>query len=86
MSDRYTVLVDGVRSPIGIKSGQMIGMRSDDLSSQTIKVFKDQLTKVNSRLCYTYNNLFLETGAYLLLYLLSNKDQTTKVPTQNLSC
>ena len=37
MSERYTVLVDGARSPIGIKNGQMIGMRSDDLSVKVIK-------------------------------------------------
>ena len=42
MSDRYTVLVDGVRSPVGIKSGQMIGMRSDDLSAQIIKVLLER--------------------------------------------
>ena len=42
MSDRYTVIVDGVRSAIGIKNGQMIGMRSDDLSSQTIKALLDR--------------------------------------------
>ena len=37
MSDAYTVIIDGVRSPIGIKNGEMIGIRSDDLSAQTIK-------------------------------------------------
>ena len=42
MSDVYTVLVDGVRSPIGIKSGQMIGMRSDDLSVQVVKALLER--------------------------------------------
>ena len=37
MSDRFTVIVDGVRSPIGIKNGNLIGMRSDDLSVNIIK-------------------------------------------------
>ena len=37
MSDRFTVIVDGVRSPIGIKNGNLIGMRSDDLSVSVIK-------------------------------------------------
>ena len=37
MSDRFTVIVDGVRSPIGIKNGNLIGMRSDDLSVSIIK-------------------------------------------------
>ena len=49
MSDRYTVLVDGVRSPIGIKSGQMIGMRSDDLSSQTIKVLLERNPSIDNK-------------------------------------
>ena len=42
MSDVYTVLVDGVRSPIGIKNGQMIGMRSDDLSVQVVKALLER--------------------------------------------
>ena len=47
MNDIYTVLVDGVRSPIGIKNGQMIGMRSDDLSSQTIKALLERNTAID---------------------------------------
>ena len=42
MNERYTVLVDGIRSPIGIKNGQMIGMRSDDLSAETIKALLER--------------------------------------------
>ena len=37
MSDIYTVIIDGLRSPIGVKSGNMLGMRSDDLSTILIK-------------------------------------------------
>ena len=37
MSDRFTVIVDGARSPIGLKNGKLIGMRSDDLSADVIK-------------------------------------------------
>ena len=37
MSDRFTVIVDGARSPIGLKNGKLIGMRSDDLSADLIK-------------------------------------------------
>ena len=37
MSDRFTVIVDGARSPIGLKNGKLIGMRSDDLSADIIK-------------------------------------------------
>ena len=32
-----SVIIDGMRSPIGIKTGKMIGMRADDLSSVVIK-------------------------------------------------
>ena len=32
----YTVIVDGLRSPIGIKSGKMLGIRPDDLAADII--------------------------------------------------
>ena len=37
MNDTFTVIVDGVRSPIGLKNGNMVGMRSDDLSADIVK-------------------------------------------------
>lgn len=37
MSERYSVIVDAVRSPIGIKNGEMIGMRPDDIAAQVVK-------------------------------------------------
>ena len=49
MSDKYTVIVDGVRSPVGIKSGQMIGMRSDDLSAQTIKALLERNSNIDHK-------------------------------------
>ena len=49
MSDIHTVLIDGVRSPIGIKNGQMIGMRSDDLSAQTIKALLERNTSIDHK-------------------------------------
>jgi acetyl-CoA acyltransferase len=49
MSDRYTVIIDGVRSPVGIKNGHMIGMRSDDLSAQTIKALLKRNTSINNK-------------------------------------
>jgi len=30
-------IIDGARSPIGLKNGQMVGVRSDDLASMVIK-------------------------------------------------
>ncbi len=49
MSERYTVLVDGIRSPIGIKNGQMIGMRSDDLSAETIKALLERNPSIDNK-------------------------------------
>ena len=49
MSDKYTVIVDGVRSAIGIKNGQMIGMRSDDLSAQTIKALLERNSNIDHK-------------------------------------
>ncbi|MCF6237219.1 MAG: thiolase family protein [Candidatus Marinimicrobia bacterium] len=37
MSERYSVIVDAVRSPIGLKNGAMIGMRPDDITAQVVK-------------------------------------------------
>lgn len=31
------VIIDGVRSPIGVKKGEMVGIRADDLCSQVLK-------------------------------------------------
>ena len=31
-----SVIIDGVRSPIGLKNGNLMGMRSDDLSAQVV--------------------------------------------------
>ena len=32
-----SVIIDAVRSPIGVKNGQLVGMRPDDLTAQVIK-------------------------------------------------
>lgn len=37
MNEKYSVIVDGVRSPIGLKNGNMVGILPDDLSAQVIK-------------------------------------------------
>ena len=31
-----SVIIDAVRSPIGVKNGQLVGMRPDDLTAQVI--------------------------------------------------
>jgi len=37
MSERYSVIVDAVRSPIGLKNGEMVGMRADDVTAEVVK-------------------------------------------------
>ena len=32
-----SVIVDAIRSPIGMKNGNMVGIRPDDLTSQVVK-------------------------------------------------
>ena len=48
MGDKYTVIIDGARTPIGMKNGKLIGMRSDDLSATLIK----QLLERNSSISH----------------------------------
>jgi len=40
--DHYAVIIDGVRSPIGVKKGRMIGIRADDLTAQVIKALLER--------------------------------------------
>ena len=40
--DHYSVIIDAVRSPIGIKRGKMIGIRADDLVAQLLKALLDR--------------------------------------------
>ncbi len=49
MSDRYTVIIDGLRSPIGVKGGNMLGMRSDDLSTYLIKGLLERNTSIHHK-------------------------------------
>jgi len=37
MSDKYSVIIDAVRSPMGLKNGNMIGMRPDDMTAEVVK-------------------------------------------------
>jgi len=48
MSD--SVIIDGQRSPIGLKNGQLIGIRPDDISSQVIKTMIDKNSTIDSSL------------------------------------
>ena len=42
MTNGKSVIVDAVRSPIGVKNGEMVGMRADDLAAQVIKALLDR--------------------------------------------
>ena len=35
--NKKSVIVDAVRSPIGIKNGNLVGIRPDDLAAQIVK-------------------------------------------------
>ena len=37
MSERYSVIVDAVRSPIGLKNGEMVGLRPDDIAASVVR-------------------------------------------------
>ena len=41
-------IIDGARSPIGTKNGQMVGVRSDDLSAQVIQGLMQRNSKIPS--------------------------------------
>ncbi|MCG8606399.1 thiolase family protein [bacterium] len=40
--DRFTVILDAARSPIGVKNGQMVGMRAGDLAAQVVRGLLDR--------------------------------------------
>ncbi len=50
MSERYSVIVDAVRSPIGIKNGEMMGMRPDDIAAQVVKALLNRNPAVKPEL------------------------------------
>ena len=50
MSTNYSVIIDGVRSPIGVKNGQMLGILPDELASQVIKKLMIRNSAIDSEL------------------------------------
>ncbi|MGY8780208.1 MAG: thiolase family protein [Fidelibacterota bacterium] len=44
--DKKAVIIDATRSPIGIKNGELIGIRPDDLAAQVVKGLMDRNQKV----------------------------------------
>ncbi|RMD88877.1 MAG: hypothetical protein D6813_11435, partial [Calditrichaeota bacterium] len=45
VENRYTVIIDAVRSPIGVKNGKLIGIRSDDLAAQVVQALLERNPK-----------------------------------------
>jgi acetyl-CoA acyltransferase len=43
------VIIDGLRSPIGLKNGNLVGMRSDDLMSHIIKVLIERNSSISHK-------------------------------------
>jgi len=50
MSERYSVIIDGVRSPIGLKNGEMLGILPDELSAQVIKKLMERNQNLDPKL------------------------------------
>ena len=42
-----SVIIDAVRSPIGLKNGNLVGIRPDDLAAQTVKSLFNRNENVN---------------------------------------
>ena len=46
---KQTVILDAVRSPIGLKNGKMIGLRPDDLSAKLLKVLLERNSSLSNK-------------------------------------
>ena len=62
-----SVIIDAVRSPIGLKNGKLVGIRPDDLTAQVVK----GLLSRNENLIQIAKNL------YTLLRQVKNKGYKT---------
>ncbi len=45
---KRTIIVDAVRSPMGMKNGKMVGIRPDDLGAKTLKVLLERNLHISS--------------------------------------
>ena len=41
-----SVIIDAVRSPIGVKNGNLVGIRPDDLTAQVVKGLLNRNEKI----------------------------------------
>ena len=46
---KKTIILDAVRSPIGLKNGKMIGIRPDDLAAKTLKVLLERNSNLDNK-------------------------------------
>ena len=46
---KRTIIVDAVRSPMGMKNGKMIGIRPDDLGAKTLKVLLERNSSISPK-------------------------------------
>ena len=74
---RDSVIIDGLRSPIGINKGNLRGIRPDDLSSN---VLKKLLSKNNNIEPSIYEDLVM--GQVLIILLLLRQILVWRVPRQ----
>ena len=42
-----SLIIDAVRSPIGLKNGNLVGIRPDDLTAQTVKSLFERNQNIN---------------------------------------
>ena len=47
--NKDTFIIDGLRSPIGLKNGNLVGMRPDDLASDVVKGLLDKNTSIDHK-------------------------------------
>ena len=87
-----SVIIDGGRSPIGLKNGKLLGMRSDDLCSEVVKQLLDRNNNIDKEL---YDDLVLgcafpEGSQGMLISkgvaILSNLPTTTAAKVVNRFC
>jgi len=49
-NERYSVIIDGTRSPIVLKNSPLLGMRSDDLTAIVIKALVARNSEISKSL------------------------------------
>ena len=47
--NKDTFIIDGLRSPIGLKNGKLIGMRPDDLAADVVKGLLDRNSSIDTK-------------------------------------